>query len=282
MHKFYWVMFALYLGFGQTTTIAAEPATAAEAKMQVERLKQDIAHEEKTWSEEVTHEKEAENKRRQRFTEFNQDKQHLQQAIAEQENKLKALLGKMESHQFKEKELQARFSQFNRVINAQALELRKVMSLGLPYQMDKRTSSLNLLSRDLQSENISPEEGMNRLWAVYQNERRIAQDAEVYSGDFNNEGGDPIQVKYLRIGRQILAFSSLDGMQLGILRNPRAEQYVWMREREMDFATRQALKQAIATAEGKSVPGFAPFPIWKNTFAFNHSSDSLNLSMGKK
>jgi len=174
----------------------------------------------------------------------------------------------MEAHQFKERELQAHFKQLGLVLSAKARELRAALAPGLPYRLDKRLESLDLLVRDIEGGNISPEEAMNRLWTIEQTERRLAQEAEVYTGDFSEDAGEPVQVKYLRIGKQLLAFSSLDGSRLGILKPlaPPAVGYVWVREKELDHATRQALKQALATAEGKALPGFVGLPIWRTAF----------------
>ncbi|HKP95989.1 MAG TPA: DUF3450 family protein [Fibrobacteria bacterium] len=255
---------SLALMAGEAPPAVSGPATTAEAKMLTERAKQEIAQEEKAWAEETAREKEAEARRRQRFADFGQDRIRLQQTLAEQEEKLKASLAKMEGHQLRDKELQARFKQLGQVLSGRARELRAALAGGLPYRMDKRLETLDLLIRDLEGGNVSPEEAMNRLWAFEQNERRLAQEAEVYSGDFGGDGGDPIQVKYLRVGKQALAFSSLDGAKLGVLRKDSG--YVWVREKEMDRETRQAVKLAIATAEGKSVPGFVPVPIWKSAF----------------
>lgn len=249
---------------------AGAPATAAEARMLIERAKQEIAQEEKSWSEEIAREKEADARRKQRFAEFNQDRQRLQQALAEQEEKLKATLAKIESHQFRSRELAARFKRLSETLAAKAKELRPAVAAGLPYRLDKRLENLDLLLRDLEGGNISTEEAFNRLWTFEQAERRMAQEAENYTGDFTGDGGDPMQVKYLRIGKQILAFSSMDGSRLGMLR-PTADSagkgWTWVREDAMDRDTRKALKHAIATAEGKSVPGFVPMPLWKEAFA---------------
>ncbi len=256
-----------------TPTTNAAVATVSEAHMLAERAKQEIAQEEKTWSEETAREKEAEVRRKQRFSEFTLDRLRLQQVLAEQEEKLKAIMAKMEGHQFRERELQARFRQLGIVLAAKAKELRPVLAAGLPYRLDKRLEGIDLLVRDLEGGSISPEEGMNRLWALEQSERRLAQEAEVYSGDFNEDAeghGDPIQVKYLRVGKQLLAFSSLDGSKLGMLRQspdsvaaPATARYAWFREQSMDRETRQAIKTAIATAEGKALPGFVPVPVWQ-------------------
>lgn len=278
------VLTSLALALGESSTASPLPATPAEAKMRVERVKQEIAQEEKAWAEEIAREKEAEARRRQRFSEFNQDRLRLQQGLAEQEEKLKGLLGRMETHQYREKELKARFQALNAVLAARAKVLRKDMAKGLPYRLEKRLEALDLVVRDVESGNISPEEAMNRLWAIHQSERRLAQEAEVYSGDFVDEdGGDPVQVKYLRVGKQALAFSSLDGTRLGILRSAPGDSsgmpaYAWVREKDMDMAARQALKHAIATAEGKSVPGFVPLPIWKTSFA---SAGAVGSAGGK-
>ena len=236
--------------------------------MLVERAKQEIAQEEKLWTEEAAREKESEARRRKRFSDFSQDRLRLQGTLASQEEKLKANLAKMEAHQFKEKELQSRFTQLSQTLSIKAQQLRDAMAPGLPYRLDKRLETVDLLIRDIAGGNISPEEAMNRLWAIEQNERRLAQEAEVYSGDFAEDAGDPIQVKYLRVGKQLLAFCSMDGSRLGILKaaNPPAQGYAWVREKEMDHTSRQALKLAIATAEGKAIPGFVSLPIWKTAF----------------
>jgi hypothetical protein len=252
---------------------AGQPATAAEARVLIERTKQEIAQEEKSWTEETTREKEAEARRKQRFSEFTQDRLRLQQVLAEQEQKLKAAMAKIEGHQMRDRELQARFHKLGEVLSARAKALRPVLAEGIPYRLDKRLESVDLLLRDLEGGNISPEEGMNRLWAFGQGERRLAQEAEVYSGDFldtASDGSDPIQVKYLRVGKQIMAFSSLDGAKLGILRrasDSTAARYEWVREKDLDRDSRQAIKTAIATAEGKAVPGFVPVPFWSTAFA---------------
>lgn len=251
----------------ETGSGTGQPSTVAEARMMIEKTRQDIAQEEKLWADELAREKTAETKRRQRYAEFTTDKQRLQAALAEEEGKLKSLLSKMESHQGREKEMALRFTALTRAVGVEATRLHKAMVPGLPYRLDKRLETVDLLARDVESENISPEEALNRLWAVYQNERRLAQESELYSGEFDlGNGADPIQVKCLRLGRQVLIFSSLDGTKLGIL-VPQGSRYVWRRESDMDFASRQAIKQAIATAEGKSVPGFVPLPVWKMAFA---------------
>ncbi len=267
-----WFSMAFMAGEPMPTTTPAsmsnQPNTVVEANMLVERTKQEIAQEEKLWSEETAREKEAESRRRKRFSDFSQDRLRLQETLAGQEEKLKANLAKMEGHQFKERELQSRFTQLSQTLSAKAQQLREAMAPGLPYRMDKRLEALDLLVRDIAGGNISPEEAMNRLWSIEQNERRLAQEAEVYSGDFSDDAGDPVQVKYLRVGKQLLAFSSLDGTKLGILKSAEvpAMGYAWVREKDMDHATRQALKQAIATAEGKALPGFVALPIWKTAF----------------
>lgn len=271
---------SLSLGFavaaGESAPTASAPNSAAEVKILIERAKQEIAQEEKAWSEESAREKEAEARRRQRFSDFGQDRNRMQQTLAGQEEKLKESLAKMEAHQLRERDLQARFRQLSLVLSNRTKELRAALAQGLPYRLDKRLESLDLLIRDLEGGNISPEEAMNRLWAFGQSERRLAQEAEVYSGDFTGDasaGSDPIQVQYLRVGKQLLAFSSLDGTKLGVMRRTAPDSatglasYAWVREDEMDRDMRLAVKEAIATSQGKSVPGFVPLPVWKASFA---------------
>ncbi len=266
----------LALAAGEMTAPAVppgQPATVAEARMLIERTKQEIAQEEKAWTEDAAREKEAEARRKQRFSEFTQDRLRLQQVLTDQEVKLKEALAKIEGHQMRDRELQARFRKLGEVISSRAKAFRPVLAAGVPYRLDKRLESIDLLVRDLEGGNISPEEGINRLWAFWQSERRLAQEAEVYSGDFQDTAAgstDPIQVKYLRVGKQIMAFSSLDGSKLGILRrgpDSGKVRYEWVRETDLDRDSRQAVKSAIATAEGKAIPGFVPVPFWRTAFA---------------
>lgn len=265
-------LFVMTLLVGEPGHVFAQPTTVAETRMMTDRVKQEIAQEEKAWTEETAREKESQAKRKQRYEDFNQDKLRLQTSIAEQEKKLKDLLARMNTHQWRGKELQGSFGQLNLEVAVATRKLRGTLATGLPYRLEKRLEVLDVLVRDIEGETISPEEAMNRLWVVYQNERRLAQEAEIYSGDFNpEEGGEPLQVKYLRVGRQILAFSSLDGSKLGILKPHGQNQYAWVREKDMDYATRQALKQAIATAEGTAIPGFVPVPVWKSAFSAGES-----------
>ena len=269
----------LALAAAEPVPAVSGPATAAEVKMALERAKQEIAQEEKSWAEETAREKEAEVRRRARYAEFSKDKLRLESSLAEQERKLSSLLAQMEGHQFKGRDLQARFRQLGQVVAEQAVKLRADMAKSLPYRLDKRLESVDLLIRDIEGGSVSPEEALNRIWGIHQNERRMAQDAEVYSGDFPQETGDPLQVKYLRVGMQMLAFSSLDGTKLGVLvPGDSSGRYRWAREKDMDYAARQAVKQAVATAEGKSVPGFVPLPVWKNSFV---AASPVSAAAGK-
>ncbi len=247
---------------------STEPATAAESKLTIERLKQEIAQEEKAWAEETSREKAAEERRRKRHEEFTQDRMEMQKTIAGQDERMKEMMAKLEALGLREKELQTHFQALNNVVARESQILMPSMDTEIPYRIDKRKESLALLNRDIEGGQISPEEAVNRIWTFLQNERRLAQEAEVFSGDLLLEGAaEAIQVKYLRLGKQILAYASLDGTHLGILKSIPADsqkvQYGWMRENEMDHQTRKTIKDALATAEGISVPGFVPIPIWR-------------------
>jgi Protein of unknown function (DUF3450) len=253
---------------GTDTRDMQAPASATESKMVIEKLKQDIALEEKAWAEETAREKTAEARRRQRHEEFTRDRLEMQKAIAGQEERITDLTAKLESLGLKEKEMQAHFQALNQVVAKESQVLMDSMAFEIPYRLEKRRETLALLNRDIEAGQISSEEALNRIWTFIQNERRLAQEAEVYSGDLLLDGTpDPIQVKYLRLGKQILAYASLDGTRLGVLKGIPSDSlkvaYEWMREDKMDHQTRKAIKDALATAEGISVPGFVPIPIWR-------------------
>lgn len=253
------------------------PPTVTETRLLLDKVKQEIAQEEKAWAEETAREKEAEGRRKQRYLDFQGDKRKLETDLATLDQKIEGTVSRMDGLKAKQAEYEARFRNLLSVVEGETREARQAMNGTLPYRKEKRLEQLDLLAADIRKENIGAEEAFNRLLTnFYQMEARLASEAEVYSGDFEEPGrnADPIQVKYMRVGKQVLAFMSMDGHKLGLLRRDASGAYAWVREKDLDLATRQALKKAIATAEEKSVPGFVNLPLPLGSFFADESSAS--------
>lgn len=251
---------------------SAEPTPAdsrirkSELEMQIETRKKAIAEEEKAWADEKSREGDAEKKRRERYESFAKEKQELQASIAlidEQINERMVHVGNLKG---RDGNVTAQIKFLRGVILEKAREFESLIQTGFPYRLEKRVETARLLIDDLAKERISPEEGFNRLWVLYTTEHNLASDAEIYSGTIVI-ANQTVPVKYMRVGKQILAYTTASGDKLGMLVPQSNGQYDWLREDKMDYRTRVSMRNAVAVAEGKAIPGFVEYPFWPSFFA---------------
>ena len=244
----------------------SQEPTVAELKGRVEQVRQEIAQEEKLWAEEKGREQEAEKRRQERYASFSKEKQELQQAIAVAEQQIAGHLSKIESMSGQKSSMEREFKGYSAALLEQSNAFGKWLETSYPWQLEKRLEASNLVSSDLRQEKISPEEAFARLWALYGKEIAMASEAEVFSGENPLSKTSQVQVKFIRVGKQFLAYSDPTGARMGWYR-PSKEGWRWISEEQMDFSTRNAVRNAVAIAEGKAVPGFAPVPVWLEDLA---------------
>lgn len=247
-------------------SVPADPKMRkSELQMQIEKTRKSIAEEEKSWAEEKGREEEAEKKRRERYESFTKEKQAMADAIAQLDVQIGERMAHAEALKGRDANLSAQVKFLRGVMLEHARQFETSIQNGFPYRLDKRLETARLLIDDLAKERISPEEGFNRLWVLYTTEHNLASDAEIYSGTVQI-GNQTVPVKYMRVGKQILAYTTPAGEKLGILVPVGEGKYDWLREDRMDYRTRTSLRDAIAVAEGKAVPGFVDFPFWATAF----------------
>jgi hypothetical protein len=68
-------------------------------------------------------------------------------------------------------------------------------------------------------------------------------------------------------------YASGNGEYVGILNKTPEGDYVWVNQENLEYDKRQALRDAIAVAEGKALPGFVIIPVWRETFEGMSSFD---------
>lgn len=260
-------MVVLLGSWGWTAELAPEDSKLrkAELEIQIENKKKAIAEEEKSWAEEKSQEDAAEKKRRERYESFSKEKQEMQKSITLIDEQINERMGHVATLKERDANLAAQIKFLRSVVLEKAREFENLVSTGFPYRIEKRQETARLLIDDLVKERISPEEGFNRLWVLYTTEHNLASDAEIYSGTVLI-GNQTVPVKYMRVGKQILAYTTAAGDKLGMLIPLDNGQYDWMREDKMDYKTRVSLRNAIAVAEGKAVPGFVEYPFWPVVF----------------
>jgi hypothetical protein len=240
--------------------------TVQSLNMEIERVRKAIAEEEKSWAEEKAREAEAEQQRQQRFKEFEREKQEVNVSVSALDQRILSAAQRIQY--FKNAKLSQ--EQHLKVLGGKILEhtlsLSEALKASIPFQLDKRLEAVNLLALDLRQNTATPEEAFGRLLASFQKEIRMSQDAELFTGDISLQSGEKMAVKYIRAGKHIYAYSSGTGAQVGIMRKTMDRGWVWVKEDQMDFETRNAVRNAVAIAEGKAVPGFAVLPFWIQDF----------------
>ena len=242
------------------------PLTKKSIELEIAEIKRQIEEEEKIWAEEKAREEEAEKRRTTRLEEFRAERSDLKTSLSSVENKIQASIQKIESLKNSRKAWENRFKVLEGSVLEQAEEFAKYIIATIPHTKTKRVEAVQLVVRDLRQGKISPEEGYSRLFAAYAKEHRLASEAELFSGEVSLQSGEKIAVKYIRVGKQLLAYSSPTGANVGILRKKNNTEWVWVREDELDFDSRQAIRNAVAVAEGKAVPGFVELPFWLSDF----------------
>jgi len=253
------------LGCLTIATAAEMPKTMSSVKAEIEQVKAQIAEEEKLWAEERNREVEAEKRRTERYEDFKKEKQELKRAIQKTETDIEQAMAKIENLKYRKTGLENEFDSYVRELLALSTALEDRLNSSFPYRKDKRIESVALLSSDLRQQKISPEEGFVRLWSLYQQEQTMAAEAEVFSGDIKTAEGQDVSVKYVRVGKQLMAYADAPGTHLGWLKK-NGDEWVWMDEKAMEYEMRQAIRDMVAVAEGKAPPGFVSVPLWLTGF----------------
>lgn len=244
------------LGIGQTIE---------EIKTKIVKLKEEIAQEEKLWAKEKNRENEDEKNRQKRYDDFLTEKQVINVAIKKTEQDIKVAMLKIENLKNQKKSLENEFKLFSNEILELSNLLSERLNKSFVYQREKRIDDVSTLSSDLRQEKIAAEEGFSRLWALYAKEWKMASEAEIFSGDIQTTDGKDVSVKYVRVGKQIMAYSDASGSYIGWLRKT-GDDWVWLDQKVLSYEARQAVRNVVAVAEGKATPGFVNIPIWLDEF----------------
>lgn len=248
------------------------PKTLSEAEMMIADLKKEISEEETRWAEEKARDTESEKKRKDRFLRFKNEKIALKKDLKVQEERVRVTMSKISQAEVLRKnwenKLEALEGQLQRSSESYVLRLDK----GFPFELEKRQETAKLLVSDIRQDKSEPEAAFLRLDNAYNYEHRLAQDASVKAKPIKVASRE-VEAKYARIGKQVLLYASGNGEYVGILNKTPEGDYVWVNQENLEYDKRQALRDAIAVAEGKALPGFVIIPVWRETFEGMSSFD---------
>lgn len=179
------------------------------------------------------------------------------------ETVIRRLAGQQQTVQARIRETEFRLKNFNELVREKAVLLKRRILTGIPFEIEKRTAPLDLLARDIDQENIGPEEAFSRLWIILDAEQKFGMSCDAASAELTLPGGQLVQVKMIRAGHQFLAYQGVDSDQYGLIQIQQQGDslaYTWQHG-GLDFETRRLIKNAVQVKEGKRPPQLVTLPV---------------------
>ncbi|MCW8877663.1 MAG: DUF3450 domain-containing protein, partial [Kangiellaceae bacterium] len=132
------------------------------------------------------------------------------------------------------------------LMNEMIATLESFIELDLPFEMEKREKRVNDLKNNMLRADISNSEKYRKILEAYQTEISYGESIDSYEGSVSTGSGGEKKVDFLRFGRVLLVFLSLDGKSAGYY-NPNSGQYEALESeyiRGIQLAIKMANKQA--------------------------------------
>lgn len=171
----------------------------------------------------------------------------LQQLVAAQEKEKASLQAQIENVSGVEREI---VPLMQRMIGT----LEQFVKLDVPFRLQERTERVQNLRELMNRADVSTAEKYRRLMEAYQIESEDGANIEAYAGPLETDGRTR-QVDFLRIGRVVLAYQTLDGSEQGIW-DQGAKQWVVLPE-----SYRNQIRQGLAVARRQAAPDLLVLPV---------------------
>lgn len=171
----------------------------------------------------------------------------LQELVAAQEKEKASLQAQIENVSGVEREI---VPLMQRMIGT----LEQFVKLDVPFLQQERVERVANLRELMSRADVSTAEKYRRLMEAYQVENEYGWTLEAYAGPLEADGRTR-QVDFLRIGRVVLAYQTLDGGEQGMW-DQEAKQWVVLPE-----SYRNQIRQAIAVARRQAAPDLLVLPV---------------------
>ncbi|MDX1725291.1 MAG: DUF3450 domain-containing protein [Pseudomonas sp.] len=133
--------------------------------------------------------------------------------------------------------------------------LGEFIAADLPFLPDERSERLAQLQDLLPRADVSLAEKYRRILEAYQVESDYGRTLEAWRGELPVDGAASRSVEFLRLGRVMLYYQTLDGHESGWW-NPQSRSW-----ETLDGSARRPLHQAIAIARQEQAPALLDLPV---------------------
>ena len=134
--------------------------------------------------------------------------------------------------------------------------LESFIALDVPFLVEERSQRLSLMKDLLKRADVTTAEKFRRLLESFQFENEYGRTIEAYNGKLIGEDKNERTVQFLRIGRVILAYQTLDGNEQGIWN---MNENRW---EELPADYRTSLNYGFRIAKKQAPPGLIRLPVW--------------------
>ena len=145
------------------------------------------------------------------------------------------------------------------LMNEMIASLERFIQLDLPFKRQDRLDRVNRLKNNMLRADVPTAEKYRTILAAYEDEIKYGDSFESYTGDIATSQGDQ-QVEFLRFGRILLVYLTLDGSNAGFWNTetnrwePLGTEYIRSIEQGIKIANKQAsnnlIKLPVPAAKG--------------------------------
>jgi hypothetical protein len=204
---------------------------------------------------------------------YARDLERRQSEIAELKSKMKEIQKKIQDEQRAQTGFQ------NRMDNTMAREkslaaqlvrhckiLEEAVGHSLPWEKETRLERIRVLRRDLEAGNAEPEEGFNRLNALYTSEIASGDEVAIFDKPVTRNNGEVINASVLKIGNQWMVYVDEENRYYGILeRAGEGDDIKYSWREELSFNEREAVRDALDVKFAKKPPKLVNLPLTLTT-----------------
>ncbi len=131
--------------------------------------------------------------------------------------------------------------------------IENFVELDVPFLLDERTQRMEQLHETMVRADVTDAERYRRIIEAYQIENEFGRTIEAYQGELD-VGGKTRQVDFLRIGRVVLLYQTLDGARTGVWDQ---KNQTWLDASEH----RNAVQLGLRMAKKQTAPDMLRLPV---------------------
>ncbi|MGX5173432.1 DUF3450 domain-containing protein [Aliikangiella sp. IMCC44653] len=141
------------------------------------------------------------------------------------------------------------------LMNEMIASLEKFIELDLPFKRDERLDRANKLKNNMLRADVATAEKYRHILAAYDMEIKYGEGFESYTGEISDSNNEPQQVEFLRFGRVLLVYLTLDGSKAGYW-NPQSSRF-----EALDESYIRSIEQGIKMANKQASPELVKLPV---------------------